>query len=656
MRPSHAMKIVMFFRLIFVACLVAAASAQTIDADRDALFAAIRRGATGDVERLIAKGVSPNARDAQGTPALMAAALFADADIVELLLKRGADPNVADESGATALMWSVPDRAKIQSLLERGAAVDARSDTGRTALLVAASYPGTVDVLRLLLARGADLRAQDRAGTTALALAVRSADVDVVRLLIERGLNPDALNPGARRAALARNYRPTIDYLISKGLGPIQDELYTTASWEPPELLARAIDAGAAVNASNAAQYGRTPLLTAVASEAAGADTLKLLLDRGADPNTATAEGETPLDWAIYKGDPVKIQLLEQRGAMRGTGPRREAIAPPATGGIADPRVSLRRSLARLLDVAPAFPEHTSCISCHHNALPAIAASTARRKGIEIDEARARANLDHIVEFFTASMPRMMLGDPAVGGEALTAGYVQVALARENHPLDTMTAAITHWLIARQMPDGTWLGNGLNRPPSEYSSISHTAMAAAGLTSYDIPALKSQIEQSLRRAQQWLLGAEPRSAEERGMRLMGLVWTKAPRPRVEAAIRDVRTRQEADGGWSQFGRTAPDAYATGLSLFALCVAGVPPTDDSYQRGVAFLLGTQYPDGTWLVKTHSFPVQRYFESGFPFGRHQWISTAGTSWASLAIAQTLTGGTTCGDTNRENAGRR
>jgi len=638
----------MFLRLIFVACLVAAASAQTIDTGRDALFAAIRRGAAGEVERLVAKGASPNARDAQGTPALMAAALFADANMVELLLKRGADPNLADESGATALMWSVPDRSKIQSLLDHGAAVDARSETGRTALLVAASYPGTVDLLRLLLTRGADLRAQERAGTTALALAVRSADVDVVRFLVERGLSPDALNPGARRAALARNYRPTIDYLISKGLVPIQDELYTTATWEPPDLLARAIDAGAAVNASNAAQYGRTPLLTAVASEAAGADTLKLLLNRGADPNIAMAEGETPLDWAIYKGDRAKIELLEQRGAMRGTGPRREAIAPPATGGIADPRVSLRRSLARVLDVAPKFPERTSCISCHHNALPAIAAATARRKGIEIDEAHARANLDHIVEFFTASMPRMMLGDPAVGGEALTAGYVQVALAGNSHPLDTMTATITHWLIARQMSEGNWLGNGLNRPPSEYSSISHTAMAAAGLTSYDIPGLKTPIERSLRRAQQWLLNAEPKSAEERGMRLMGLVWTKAPRPRVEEAMRDVRTRQDADGGWSQFGRTAPDAYATGLSLYALCVAGVPPTDDAYKRGVAFLLGTQYQDGTWLVKTHSFPVQRYFESGFPFGRHQWISTAGTSWASLAIAQTLPGGTTCRDT--------
>jgi hypothetical protein len=54
-----------------------------------------------------------------------------------------------------------------------------------------------------------------------------------------------------------------------------------------------------------------------------------------------------------------------------------------------------------------------------------------------------------------------------------------------------------------------------------------------------------------------------------------------------------------------------------------------PTDEVYRKGVSFILATQYQDGAWLVKTHAFPVQRYFEGGFPFGRHQWISAAGTS---------------------------
>jgi hypothetical protein len=108
---------------------------------------------------------------------------------------------------------------------------------------------------------------------------------------------------------------------------------------------------------------------------------------------------------------------------------------------------------------------------------------------------------------------------------------------------------------------------------------------------------------------------------------------------VSDAIMAIRDQQETSGGWSQFARTDPDAYATGLSLYSLHVAGVPATDAAYRKGVAFLLSTQYQDGPWLVRTHSFPVQRYFESGFPFGRHQWISAAGTSWATLAIAQTL-----------------
>jgi ankyrin repeat protein len=629
----------MFSRLTLVALLAAALPAQTDTAREGALFSAVQRGAVDEVGRLLTGGVSPNVVDVEGTPALMSATLFADVKTVKALLEHGADPDRVDASGATALMWAIPDPEKVRLLLAHGANVNARSATERTPLLVAASYPGTVDLLRLLLDRGADLRAQDRTGATALALAVRSADVEVVRFLADRGLDPKALAPAARRVGLARWDRPTTDYLMSRGLSPAPDVLVTTATWQPTELVGRWIEAGADVNARNAAQYGRTPLLTAVTSELEGAETLQLLLDHGADPNIRTTEGETPLDWAIYKGDRAKIQILEQRGATRGSGPRRDEMPQPARGGIADPRISVSRSVARLLDAASSFREKTSCISCHHNGLPAMAAAAARRKGIEVDPRLDGRNLDDMLTFFKSNASRMMLGDPAVGGEALTVGYTQMGLAAAGHAPDKVTATMTHWLMARQMPDGSWLGNGLNRPPLEYSIISHTAMAAGGLVSYPILGPRSQVTESLRRARQWLLAAQPRSAEERGMRLMGLVWTDAPRSRVQAAISEIRAQQEASGGWSQFARTEPDAYATGLSLFALHLAGVPTTDPAYRHGVTFLLGTQYQDGTWLVKTHSFPVQRYFESGFPFGRHQWISAAGTSWAALAIAETL-----------------
>ncbi|HEY6616477.1 MAG TPA: ankyrin repeat domain-containing protein, partial [Vicinamibacterales bacterium] len=554
-------------------------------------------------------------------------------------LDRGADPNRSGVGGTTALMWAVPNLEKVRLLVGHGANVNARSETDRTAFLVAASYPRTLDVLRLLLDRGADLRAQDRSGATALALAVRSADIDVVRFLVEKGLDPNALTVGARRAGVLRNDLLTARYLISKAPSPAQELLGFAATWQPTDLVTQWIELGAEVNAANAAQYSRTPLMNAVTSEAEGAETLKLLLDKGANPNAETTEGERPLDWAIYKGDKAKIQVLEQYGATRGRGPRGEEITPPAPGGISDARVSLTRSLSRLTEVAPKFRDQATCISCHHNAMPALAAATARRKGIEVDEVRAKKNLNDILTFFTSAVPRMTMGDPAVGGEAITTGYAQMALLAEGHPLDVTTGVMTHWLMARQMPDGRWLGNGLNRPPSEYSLITHTAIAAGGLKSYPLPGRKSEVEVSLRLARRWLLAAQPKSAEERAMRLMGLVWTDASRAQVADAIKAVRDQQEAGGGWSQFGRTPPDAYATGLSLYALHMAGIAATDDTYKKGVAFLLATQYQDGTWLVRTHSFPVQRYFESGFPYGRHQWISTAGTSWASLAIAQTL-----------------
>jgi ankyrin repeat protein len=626
-----------YYRLLCVALLAVGVSAQT-PAPSDALFTAIRHGAAGEVERALEHGANANAVDADGTPAVMAAALFGDARVVEILLSHHADPNVKGPGGTTALIWAVPDLAKVRALLDRGAAVNARTETERTALLVAASYPRTSDLLRLLLERGADLHAQDRGGATALSLALRSADVEVVRFLVDRGLDPAALGFAERRAAIARWDRPTTDFLMSRAAAPAKDLLGAAATWQPAALVARWIELGADVNAS-APQYDRTALMNAVASEAEGAETVKLLLDRGADPNARMTEGETPLDWAMYKGDREKIAVLEQHGATRGNGPRRQAIAPPAAGGITDPRVSLTRSVAQLLPAASTFRDKTNCISCHHNGLPSMAAATARRKGIAIDEQLDRKVLDDQLGFFKRNAARVMSGDPAVGGEALTVGYTLMGLAAEGHPPDTVTAIMAHWLIARQMPDGSWLGNGLNRPPLEYSLVSHTAMAAGGLIAYPLPGRKNDMSESLRRARQWLLAAQPKAAEEYGMRLMGLVWTSAPKARVAEAIKAIRDRQEASGGWSQFARTDADAYATGLSLYALHIAGVPATDDTYRKGVAFLLGSQYQDGSWFVRTHSFPTQRYFESGFPFGRHQWISAAGTSWASLAIAQTL-----------------
>ena len=92
-----------------------------------------------------------------------------------------------------------------------------------------------------------------------------------------------------------------------------------------------------------------------------------------------------------------------------------------------------------------------------------------------------------------ARPPAMQAQPTFPGAIALTLGYGMMGLAAERHPLDKATAAMTHWMLATQMPDGSWLGNGVNRPPMEFSTVSHTVIAARGLTLYPIPARRAQV-------------------------------------------------------------------------------------------------------------------------------------------------------------------
>ena len=121
-----------------------------------------------------------------------------------------------------------------------------------------------------------------------------------------------------------------------------------------------------------------------------------------------------------------------------------------------------------------------------------------------------------------------------------------------------------------------------------------------------------------------------------------------PRPpavhAIEAAAKDLADRQRDDGGWAQLAdgaepptATRSDAYAPGTTLVALHQArGLGTGDPAYQRGLRYLLETQRPDGTWHVVTRSKPIQKYFETGFPHGKDQFISSAATGWAATALA--------------------
>jgi hypothetical protein len=249
-----------------------------------------------------------------------------------------------------------------------------------------------------------------------------------------------------------------------------------------------------------------------------------------------------------------------------------------------------------------------------------------------------QTNLKQIEASYKVAGELAMQGDQP-GGNIIIIGYVMMALAAEQHPLDTIAAEMVHVAAALQLPDGTWTPNGVSRPPMEDTLVTATAMGIRSLTAIPATGDKAEIAEKLRRARQWLLRVDARSAEDRAMKLMGLVWSGAARSDVDAAIQKILAAQRDGGGWAQRDDMQPDAYAAGIVLYALHVAGVSATDDAYVKGVRYLMRNQYQDGSWLVRTRAYPTQPYFETGYPFGNNQFLSAGAASWSALAIAYTL-----------------
>jgi len=307
-------------------------------------------------------------------------------------------------------------------------------------------------------------------------------------------------------------------------------------------------------------------------------------------------------------------------------------------------RGAVNKSLPLLQSIGPRFIETTGCVSCHHNSLPAMAVGLARERGFKTDERLARENAEMTLRVGMKVREKMFQQEILRSGAEFvhlpfTGSYVLLGLAAEKQPPDKTTDAIVHHLIGEQTADGRW-GGKQNRPPIEYSDVSATALTIRALRLYGPKGRAEEIERHIERARSWLVRTTPTSNEERTFQLLGLGWAGASGKEIEKSAKGLLAEQRADGGWAQLSRLESDAYATGQALVALHQAGgLPLNDPAYRRGVRFLLKTQRDDGSWLVQSRSLPVQRYFESGFPHGANQWISAAGTSWATMALILTV-----------------
>ena len=197
-----------------------------------ALFEASANGQLEVVKLLLEKGAAVNFvvhDDAEGddsgcTPLLLAAE-NGQLEVAKLLLEKGADVNAKSSYNtihecATPLIGAtevssdfeklgggplpgnrvVADKKHgylevVKLLLDKGATIDAKNNFGNTALFLA-SNNGQVEVVKLLLDKGATVDAKNNQDITPLMMASQNGDVEVIKLLLAKGANPNAAMSG----------------------------------------------------------------------------------------------------------------------------------------------------------------------------------------------------------------------------------------------------------------------------------------------------------------------------------------------------------------------------------------------------------------------------------------------------------------------------
>ena len=145
------------------------------------LIKAAERGNLTEVQDALNNGADVNAKNPFGLTALMMASYCGYtngnyAEVVKLLLDKGADVNIKNDKGITALMEASSG----------GNAEKVKNSAFKIALTEAPSV-GYVEVVKLLLAKGADVNLKNSKGETALMIAKDKGKTEIVGILERAG-------------------------------------------------------------------------------------------------------------------------------------------------------------------------------------------------------------------------------------------------------------------------------------------------------------------------------------------------------------------------------------------------------------------------------------------------------------------------------------
>ena len=211
------------------------------------------------------------------------------------------------------------DVETVRALLDDDSDVNAKTNNGGTALFAAAKK-GYAEIVRILLDRGADANARDQNGRTALHVGAEDGHSDVVRALSkESAVNAQTKNSRTASSAAAANGNTDIVQALAEkdaelsllGADNETSKLMESVEKNHIDTVRALLQAGAEVNARN--EMGVTALM--VAARNGNPETIEALLDGGADVNAETEYGGSALRIATMENYVPATMLLLRAGA-----------------------------------------------------------------------------------------------------------------------------------------------------------------------------------------------------------------------------------------------------------------------------------------------------------------------------------------------------
>jgi hypothetical protein len=298
-------------------------------------------------------------------------------------------------------------------------------------------------------------------------------------------------------------------------------------------------------------------------------------------------------------------------------------LAPPS----AEPREA--RALRYLTQEVPRWAADNKCYSCHNNGDGARALYTALRRGHEVP-ARALADTTHWLaqpERWDDNGGKAGFSDKGLARIQFAAA---LATAVDAGPITdrTLLARAATLVAAGQRPDGSWQvdADGAIGSPATYGACLATTQACSVLRKADDP----RFTPAVHRADAWLRRVPVKSVLDAAAALLGLgTATDAEATRQRLACQALIERGESkQGGWGPTVHSPSEPFDTALVMLAIAqTPGFPQAGTRLQRGRAYLLTTQRPDGSWPETTRPPGADSYA---------QRLST--TAWATLALLAT------------------